>query len=96
MKLFISCMTMSLLVNANLIVIYDTTNGEGHKILKEAFEKRYEIPSKLITYKLVDDCPEDLERFNALAICTNKKELEVLNSNSSIIRSLSVFKSEIE
>lgn len=96
MKLVISLMTLHLVATANLIVIYETPHSDHGQDVKNIFLKQYEIPEELVKVQKVEFCGEFLRARNALELCINKKELEVLNSSSTIVQSLLVFKSENE
>lgn len=89
----LSCLSFSNAM-ANSVVIYHTGSAPHFQSVKERLVGKHSIPEKLIRTYLVSDCPTAERSENKLVLCANRKELEVLNSNPSIIKSLAVFKSE--
>ena len=96
MKLFISLSLVCVWAHASMVVIYDSSGADNSKGLSLRLTEKHGIPQQLIRTFTVKKCPDNKMSGNKLVLCANKKELEVLNSNSSIIKSLAVFKSEVE
>lgn len=94
MKLFISFILASFCASANTVVIYDTSELGYGAGLQSRFTEEYEIPAQLVRLYQVKNCPAGKEFSNRLVLCVKRKELEILSSNPSIIKSLAVFKSE--
>ncbi len=89
-------MMLSLLSYGNAIIIYQVDASNYAKHIKNRFMSKYGVPEELIEVRSVDYCEEFYRTTNALELCINKKELKVLNSSSSIVQSLLVFKGENE
>ncbi|MEX0798953.1 MAG: hypothetical protein WD025_05895 [Bacteriovoracaceae bacterium] len=96
MRLFISLLAIFLESQASVIVVYDSSQFNYGRLIQKRFAEKHHIPRKLAKVFPVKRCPEKREFSNRLVLCATNKELEVLNSSSSIIKSLTVFKGEAE